>query len=304
MLTISIPDSELTICRLGFGCARMAGSATQRHDWRLLESAHSIGITHFDTAPSYGSEGLLGDVFGSDPSVTIATKVGIPRSNSTRTLRSRIFITAYRSTVRPALSRMPWLKRRLLRSYDRHPVKLESIATRRLSRTSLLEDLEKSLKLLKRSTIDLYLLHEPEGLEIDEDIPEMLIDLKRRGVIGAFGTASGNPARHSQPIGSVEQCRYEAAHRGVVNMETPRIYHGVLRNRMEASVDNERFQRKRSASAIITDVLITNPKCAVIFSASSLHQVRQMKPVLSSVLSTTNSTLHSDLRRVEPRVHR
>jgi aryl-alcohol dehydrogenase-like predicted oxidoreductase len=283
MMKITIPNSETAICRLGFGCARMAGGTNARRDWRLLESARSLGITHFDTAPAYGSEALVGDVFGSDSGVTITTKVGIPRADAKRTVQSQIFLTAYRATVRPALSRVPWLKRRILRSLARHPVAAAPIAMHRLSKSVLLEDLDRSLKLLKRARIDLYLLHEPESLEIAEEIPEVLAELKRDGVIGAYGTAFGGPARGTIAVGSVEQCRYDSIHRGNPNVGATRIYHGVLRNRVDES--DHRSRGTTAAGEILSEVLIREPGCAVIFSASSAHQIREMDQVFSRVLS-------------------
>lgn len=70
------------IDRLIFGTAHLYGGPYTRQSLALLDDVRQAGVTMFDTAPLYGAgtaEAVLGKVFGHDPGVTIATKVGLAR---------------------------------------------------------------------------------------------------------------------------------------------------------------------------------------------------------------------------------
>jgi aryl-alcohol dehydrogenase-like predicted oxidoreductase len=273
---LRIPCSSVEISRLGFGCARLGDGNETRASSRLIEVALRHGITHFDTAPMYGSEDLLGAILGDSPGATIATKVGIPRStagsSSTRWARA-----AYRRAVRPVLSRFPRLKRRLLRTIRPAPPATTSPIKRILDRAEVLRELEESLRRLRRSRIDIYLIHEPEQFQITEELMEVFEQLQRHGTIGAFGLAYGGPPPEGAVrFGSVEQCRY-AAHLDV--SKTPHsgfIFHGVLRHGL--SPPNR--ARQLDPGQLVLDVLREHEQAAVVFSASSVHQIAQIGRVL------------------------
>jgi aryl-alcohol dehydrogenase-like predicted oxidoreductase len=80
MHTLSLGRTGLTVSQIGLGCNRIGGTPPQPdaqwHD--LVRHARELGVTLFDTAPTYGSshsERLLGEVLGGDEGVVIATKV-------------------------------------------------------------------------------------------------------------------------------------------------------------------------------------------------------------------------------------
>src|SRR5262245_41098050 len=99
---ITVAGTDVTIARLGLGCARIFGGDELRSSARLVEAALRAGITHFDTAPSYGngtSEAVLGEVLSGVNDATIATKIGIPRGDG-QSSRARV---VYRRMIRPWL---------------------------------------------------------------------------------------------------------------------------------------------------------------------------------------------------------
>ena len=114
MKTIEISKSTLKITQIGFGCARLGSGIELPLSSGLIECALDHGIRHFDTAPMYGSEILLGEIFGDSNSITVTTKVGIDYQED-RTSKRLFFTPLYRYTVRRALSYFPNVKARLHR---------------------------------------------------------------------------------------------------------------------------------------------------------------------------------------------
>jgi aryl-alcohol dehydrogenase-like predicted oxidoreductase len=270
MERLLIPDSPVRITRLGFGCARLFGGSELRASARLIEAALSAGIRHFDTAAAYGSEDVLGELLAGVRDVTITTKVGLPRSAARSSSPRRILGTVYRRSLRPVLARMPALKARLLRAAARTRASSPPVR-RRLTRDEVLRELGESQRRLRRASIDLYLLHEPDGLEITDEVRELFESLKSQGVIGAYGLAFGGAPDSATRFGTATQCRYPpggappksdagAAH----------LYHGVLRAGQQA---RHPVRGGGSARERIREVLASDPACAVIFSASTRQQI-------------------------------
>src|SRR5262245_39971722 len=79
--SVQLAKAGISTSRLAFGTSRLHYT-TQRERQNLLDSAASLGFTHFDTAPAYGdglAEYELGYFArGRRSGITIATKYGIP----------------------------------------------------------------------------------------------------------------------------------------------------------------------------------------------------------------------------------
>ena len=183
MQTVALPGTDLTPSHLGFGTAALMGRLGRRESVRLLEVAHESGITHFDTARSYGygeAESALGEFLSRRrEAVTVTTKLGIlpPR-------RSRALDTA-KTAARVAARRVPGL-RPLLRRRAESMTQGGSfdVATAR-------ESLETSLRELRIETVDFLLLHEcrPEDLGT-EGLADFLGRSVREGKVRHFGVAT------------------------------------------------------------------------------------------------------------------
>jgi aryl-alcohol dehydrogenase-like predicted oxidoreductase len=172
---VELSPSGLKTSRLGFGTSRLhyvEGTARAR----LLETAVDLGLTHIDTAPSYGdtlAEFEIGRVLkGRRDGIVIATKYGIPPDPLIAAL--------------PALAFPLRAGRALLR--------VAGLAPRRrtaMTPTGLRRSVEASLRRLRVDSIDVLLLHEPQPTSLPsiEPIGEELNRLRQEGLIRHFGLA-------------------------------------------------------------------------------------------------------------------
>jgi aryl-alcohol dehydrogenase-like predicted oxidoreductase len=269
---IKVPGSDVVISRLGLGCARIYGGSEFSRSAALVEACLSAGVRHFDTAPPYGegqSEGVLGEILRGVNDITIATKVGIPATGG-NTPWARV---AYRRFVKPALTLVPGIKSRLLQISARKTV-AESVAApkRRLERSLILHELENSLRRLKRERVDIYLVHEPDQFELDDEALECFETLARQGVIGAFGLAYGRVTEMVPDFGTVIQSQY-CGEREWGADNRAHIFHGLLRHGWR---DPARQSKDQSVGAFVGGVLEANPDSAVLFSASSRRQIHEV----------------------------
>lgn len=270
-----IVGSNVEITRIGFGCARLFGGIEARASRRLIETALSVGIRHFDTAPAYGdSEALVGEVLAGVTDITIATKVGIPHvTDSPRRLAGIV----YRRLARPVLSRLPSIKARLLRTFERNQATFartgNSQSRRDLSQDTVLRSLDESLKRLKRGYIDILLLHEPDQFRIDDRLSALFESLRSNGVIGAFGLAYGRVADETPDFGTILQSQYAEEMLLATKTRRSRIVHGALRAgwNLPGTV-----RRPETVTEYLERILARQPDLSIIFSASSRYQIRKV----------------------------
>ena len=266
---LHIAGTTLNVGRLGFGCARLFAGSEMRMCARLIETALAAGIRHFDTAPAYGqSEDVLGNVLAGIPDVTLATKIGIPRTEGTPHPLSVL----YRRTVKPVLAHTPRFKAVLLGLRRRRAPPQASTRTI-LTRDEIVSSLEDSLRRLRRDKVDLFLVHEPDDFQVDEEVGAVMAELQRSGTIGAFGLAWDRIVPAPMYFGQVIQSRYDKSVEGLLPADRGlRIFHGVLRYRGKTE-DGKYGQRP---SDRVRQVLERNQSAGVIFSASSPTQIREV----------------------------
>lgn len=169
--------------KLGFGGSQL-GSTSPARSRRLIAAAFDAGVRHFDVAPMYGfgrSELLLREALGSRiHDITVTTKYGLePPPNSS-------WIAPLHRLARAALSSLPALRNRMrLRLAANGP------PASPLTAAAALASLKKSLELLGRDHVDLFLLHEatPSRL-LDERLLEVLKEAVHQGKIANFGLGS------------------------------------------------------------------------------------------------------------------
>ncbi|HTV73805.1 MAG TPA: aldo/keto reductase [Candidatus Acidoferrales bacterium] len=221
--------SNRTSAPLGYGTASLMGRSVRRlESLRLLETAHDHGITHFDTARSYGfgeAEAVVGEFArGRRAQITIATKLGILPPN-------RTFMAVAKALARPAVRMVPALRSRMRR------------AAGAMQRSGAFDvaaaqaSLEKSLRALKTDYVDLLLLHEcrPHDLESDE-LFAFLEGAVAAGRVLAYGIATDPESTHAilaqhPRYAPIVQSPYEplpAAYPGVSAPVT--IVHSVFRS--------------------------------------------------------------------------
>ena len=130
----------------------------------------------------------------------------------------------------------------------------------------------RSLKRLKRDHVDLYLVHEPDQFDLDDEALETFIALKREGIIGAFGLAYARSVDETPDFGTVIQSQYRNEQPSQADNKT-RIFHGVLRHRW-------RNDPHSKVNSYIADALKANPNVCIIFWASSVQHIRQVTTAL------------------------
>ena len=178
-----LPGFAIEISRLGFGTSALMSRVNRRDSLRLLETALDEGITHFDTARSYGfgeAETVLGDLLaGQRERITVTTKVGIVPP------RRSFGLSATKAMARGVLSIFPGM-RTLLRSGAGSLVQPGRFDTRTMT-----DSLEASLRHLRTDYVDILLLHEPsvEVLATEEPL-NFLRRVQVEGKVRHFGIAA------------------------------------------------------------------------------------------------------------------
>ncbi len=143
--------SGLKVPIVGVGCINFGGKSDQAESQAVVNKALDLGVTFFDTANVYGSQGMseeyLGKALGSQrKDVMIATKFSGPMSDN---------------------------------PYDRGG-----------SRHNIMRAVEASLKRLNTDYIDLYQMHGPDqATPIDETL-RALDDLVRQGKVRYIGSSN------------------------------------------------------------------------------------------------------------------
>jgi aryl-alcohol dehydrogenase-like predicted oxidoreductase len=273
--SIPIAGTDVRVSRVAFGCARIFGGSEIKDSAKLIEAALKAGIRHFDTAPSYGSgesEKVLGAILSGDRDVTITSKVGVPARDGSD--GKNLVRVAYRKVLRPALSMVPGLKLAMLRAVKGGltglPPRNLTRQRRQLAPDEVKRGLDASLKALKRDRVDVFLIHEPDQFELTSDIVETFNQLKKQGMIGAYGLAFDRTANEALSFGSVVQARYSPDF--PQKQAATRIFHGLLRHGWSES------QRGPSGNPAdyFFDFFMNHPESVALFSASSPHQIANL----------------------------
>ena len=187
MRSVALPGTELTPSRLAFGSAALMARLGRRESVRLLEVAHDSGITHFDTARSYGygeAESALRELLSRHrDELTVTTKLGMVPPARSRGLG------AAKAFGRVAARRAPGV-RSLLRRGAQTMVRAGRFDPRE-ARSSL----ETSLRELGTDRVDILLLHEcrPSDLQT-EGLLDFLEGAVRDGKVRYFGVATDGRA--------------------------------------------------------------------------------------------------------------
>lgn len=317
MQQIALPGTGKLTSRLGFGCSGLVGGLESRESLRLLEAAYGAGIRHFDTAPSYGlgtSERCVGKFASRHAGeVTITTKYGLPRPGHAFAKR------LVRGVVRPMVKSLPML-RRAASTVASAPVGIDvrpelSVSQARIS-------LEQSRAQLKVDFIDILLLHEASGQDLNvPGLREYLQELVDAGHIGAFGvgaTVNKIPALYRERKVFCDVLQYEWS----VTDPVPdypgsfRIHHRALSShfvklRAWFQVDKATCHQWSDsvgmdlgghglASLMLVAALQNNPECMILFSSRSTTHIERnvavsTDPLVAECARRFNSLFSSGL---------
>ncbi len=293
MNQITLPNTGRQTTQLGFGCSSLMGATGRKESLALLEHAFDAGIRHFDVAPMYGygaAEGCLGEFLARHPdAVTVTTKYGIPPPSNQGLMR------AARRVVGPALKLLPGIKKRLA-SAANTVTAAEPKAP--FTAAAAQPSLEHSLAELRTGRIDLYLLHEAEAEELNDDSLLRFLEASvQAGKIGAFGCGSSadkvaallghRPAYCpvlqfewsvlDQPLGPLNA--FTAHHRSLTarfqELQTALRDNATTRQRWSAEVDADLAQPGKLAALMLKAALVLNPQSVILVSSRNRHHITE-----------------------------
>lgn len=288
--TIALHGSGRLTTRLGFGGSGLMGGISERESLRLLETAFDAGVRHFDVAPAYGhgrAERCLGKFLrGKRDQVTVATKYGIlPPARAG-------LLGVARSVVRPAVARLPGVRKRVAQA----AAGLKSKA--KFSAEEGRRSLEHSRRELGIDFIDLWLLHEATAGDLDgSDLLPFLRDVQQQGLIGTYGVGAERGRlidlweRHRDycPVLQFEwsvleenQAAFPGAFvihyraiSGAVGAFGHRFQHNAdLCRRWSNAVDLDLSDTKLLAGILLQAALAANPMGMVLFSSRVPEHIR------------------------------
>ena len=296
--------------RLGFGCSSLMGAASRRDSLKLLETAYEAGIRHFDVAPMYGyghAEACLGEFLERHQGeLTVTTKFGIaPPRHST-------LLKAARSIAGPIVQHVPSVKRKLAQA--------ASAATRpsdqpRFTPSEAKASLDRSLRALLTTHIDLWLLHEAQAHDLTDDGLLTLLESEvRQGTIGAFGvgsTVNSIPALIAERPAYCHTLQYEWSilAEPIPTPQTFRIHHSALTNDFRAlhkSLSSNQPICRRWSESTNTDLSHAESlanlmlKAALVLNPSSIILVSSKNPrhIHSNARIVADSTLEAPARQL------
>ena len=288
--TISLPGNGRVTTRLGFGGSGLMGGISERESLRLLETAFDMGIRHFDVAPAYGhgrAERCLGKFLqGKRDQVTVATKYGIlPPAQPG-------LMDVARSVVRPAVARLPAIRKRVAEAAAGMRSKAKfSAEEARLS-------LERSLRELGVDAIDAWLLHEATAVDLDDsDLLPFLRHAQQRGLIGTYGVGAERERAHDVWERHRDYCpvlQFEWSPMDGDEAKFPGafvIHHraisgafGLLRRFLQRdsdrcrqwsnALDRDLSDSKVLAGVVLQAALAANPEGMVLFSSRVVEHIR------------------------------
>ena len=176
---------------LGFGCAPILGSVSEKTAKLALDFGVDNGINHLDIARSYGygeAEKFVGKLIaGKRQKMVLASKFGITANWKASLLNTlKPFVREVRNQIK---------KNKKDTAIVRGPQKV-NIADNFFDRIvplrgkDMRNSLEKSLKELRTDYLDYFFIHEPhQTLTYFEDLQETSEKLKAEGKIRAWGIA-------------------------------------------------------------------------------------------------------------------
>ncbi len=310
MQTLPLADTGRQTTRMGFGCSSLMGATNRRDSLKLLETAYEAGIRHFDVAPMYGyghAEACLGEFLERHPGeLTVTTKFGIaPPKHST-------LLKAARRIAVPIVKQLPSVKRKLAQAAN--------AATRpsgqpRFTASEAKASLDRSLRALRTSHIDLWLLHEAEAHDLTDDALLALLESEvQRGTIGSFGvgsTANSIPALVAERPAYCRTLQYEWSILAapIPTTQPFRIHHSALTNNFRAlhkalssdqtlcrrwseSTNTDLRNAESLANLMLKAALVLNPSSVILVSSKNHHHIHANARIVA------DSTLEAPARQL------
>ena len=226
------PDGPI-VSQLGFGTGRLNGDLSARKSARLVCSVRELGITYFDTAPSYGlgdAERILGATLEGDDQVVIATKVGLQWTRPPKWKRTAL---SARSLAAAQVRRSP-LTRGVASPAATCPSPPDQFSP---SRDQLMRSVDASLRNLRRSCLDVLLLHDVHPARVNDSTISALEELVSTATIRAWGFGINAFMRNACEGSALWQTRWPSTPESDADAPAT-IYHGILRDSLRDGVQS------------------------------------------------------------------
>ena len=285
-MEVILPTGRRTT-RLGFGCA-FPRSVNKNGAVRYLDAAFDAGIRNFDVAPSYAdgtAEGYLGNFLKRhNAQMTVTTKYGILPSIM-RPLPVRLAREMLGPVLR-TLRRVPAVATGLSRSASALNVSSKAAFNVAQAKLSLVRSLEE----LQIDMVDLFLMHEPDIVDLGDELLEFLKDCvasKRVGAFGIGGDASRAPALYRTRRSFCDVMQFDwtvfspkfdypgsfRIHYWVFSRHLRTIHQALMvrpdiRKRWSADTDLNLADIRTLADVMLKGALIRHPHSIVLFTSS------------------------------------
>jgi D-threo-aldose 1-dehydrogenase len=278
--------------RLGFGCSSLMGAMGRKESLAMLDAAFDAGVRHIDVAPMYGfgqAESCVGEFLSHHRGeVTVTTKYGIPPA------KRQGLISLARSVTRPIVKALPGLKSRF--------IGIASKATQPVDKASFTaseakESLHRSLKELRTERIDVWLLHEVEVDDLqDQGLLRMLEDCVATGTIGTFGVGSERARAEALAAAQPAYCpvvqfEWSVLDAPVTAIKSFKIHHRSLTHHFRTLKEQLRGDRTTAArwsqevgvdigegdvlpSLMLKAALVENPDSLILVSSKDPDHIR------------------------------
>tara|TARA_Y200000002_G_scaffold366537_1_gene357604 strand:- start:22004 stop:22777 length:774 start_codon:yes stop_codon:yes gene_type:complete len=246
--------------KLIFGTASLTSLSDYKKIIYLLEFAYDIGIKSFDTAPLYGrgySEIILGDFLKNKNDINISTKFGLGDELNPKKI-----------LVKPLL-KLNKIKNLIKRSnvLDNN---INYCKIRRISKSSIKKNLNKSLKNLGKDNIENYLLHEALPSFLTDDAKDYLLTLKKNKIVKKLGIATSyNELKNisKNELDFFDIIQYDANDKKILNMKSKFPNHSHIIHSVIKQIEN-----KSKIPDIIYHTIKSN-NVKLIFSTRSINNL-------------------------------
>lgn len=255
--------------RIGLGCGRLVGRSSLRDSAKIIELALKLGIRYFDVAPSYGmgtAEEVIGAVIGNSNQIAVATKVGIPRPLYSAKAN---FV---RRLSKPILDNLLPLKWITLKYYMRPKIATFTREPFSFSYEAIRTSLQESLKKLRRNFVDVYLAHEPNPANFCESMEQCFIDLRKSGLITAYGVGVGAAEDAWVRFGSIWQSRWPDEEQKKYKHDVTYIWHGAIRRQSQLRT----MAKPVHPGTLVRKVLEQSPDSILLVSCSTATHLKEL----------------------------
>lgn len=309
---VKLAGVGVEVSRLGFGTSALMSRVNRRDSLRLLGTAFEQGITHFDTARSYGfgeAESVLGEFLESRrEAITVTTKVGILPP------RRAPWLSTAKAAARALINAVPAARKHVRQGAAR------LLPAPRFDTAAMTISLETSLRALRTSYVDFLLLHEPGAAVLGSDEAfGFLSRMREQGKAKFTGQATNHPATRfasemdvearvlQQPYANLSETPKHTALDAAFLHSCLSAFPAPLKARIKAdkslaaewsrSLDVDILESGKLEQLILLRAMSDMPWAAILFTSTQAQHIRENAAALRAAASLDQVERFKDLVR-------